>query len=154
MNSRDRVRGALARTSIDRIPRYDSPWEDTIARWKTEGLPVDANVPEYFDFDIVLVGIDVSMRCPMKLISDEGEYRTVQDRYGYTVRHIVGKSRTVECLEHVTTDKDRWQDLKGGFRFDPSDTARIDRASVNRERADRLQQRQAAAWVGHGPGVR
>jgi len=129
MDSRTRVQRALARASIDRIPRYDSPWEDTIARWKSEGLPEDADLVDYFGFDMILVGIDVSMRRPMKLISREGEYRTVQDRYGYTVRQIVGKARTVQCLEHVTTDKEKWQELKNGFRLDPADTARIDEGS-------------------------
>jgi len=126
MQGRERVRGAIARTPIDRIPMRDGPWEDTVARWETEGLPRGAALTEYFDWDIVGMSIDVSMRLPRRLIADDGEYRTIQDRYGYTVRHIKGKSRTFECLDHVTKSREVWGEIKAGFRLDPADTARID----------------------------
>lgn len=126
MDGRTRVRNAIERKPMDRIPIAESPWEDTVTRWESEGLAKGADLAALFDWDIVDMSIDVSMRLPHRLVADDGEYVTIEDRYGYTVRKIKGKSRTIECLHHVTTGKDAWRDLAPRFRFDPTDTARID----------------------------
>jgi uroporphyrinogen decarboxylase len=126
MDGRTRVRNTVERKPVDRIPMHESPWEDTVARWESEGLPKGADLAAYFDWDIVGMSVDLSMRLPRRLIADDGEYRTLEDRYGYTVRHIKGKSRTFECLRHVNTGRDAWRNLAPRFRFDPADTARID----------------------------
>ncbi len=129
MDGRARVDAAIRRLPADRIPIHDAPWEDTLARWESEGFPRGGDPRVEFGWDIVTMSVDLSMRLPHRLISLDGGYRTIQDRYGYTVRHYVGKSRTFECLEHVNTGPERWRTLREGFRFDPEDTARIDTRS-------------------------
>jgi len=126
MDSRTRVKNTIDRRPTDRIPRYDNLWEDTVARWKTGGYPTDVDPIEFFDWDIVTMGIDLSMRLEHRLISRNDEYEVVQDRYGYTVKRVLGKSRTMECLDHVTKNKEAWNDLRQRFEFDPTDTSRID----------------------------
>jgi uroporphyrinogen decarboxylase len=126
MDSRTRVCNAIERKPIDRIPRYDSPWVDTIERWKSEGLPGDTDLVDFFDFDFILIGVDISMRYEHKLISEDNEYRVIRDRYGYTTKSAVGVSRTFEVLDCVTENKDVWKELRHRFQFDPNDTARID----------------------------
>ena len=129
MDGRTRVRHAIERQELDRLPRFDSPWEDTLALWRQQGLPADVEPEDYFDWDIRLMGIDVSMRCEQKVVADDGEYVTVADRYGYTVRKAKGKARALGFTNQVTTDKDAWQRLRPRFTFDPNDRSRIDRAS-------------------------
>ena len=126
MNSRTRVKNVLEGKPVDRIPKHDTPWIDTIRRWESEGLPVGADLVDFFDFDMLLIGVDTSMRCEQRLLSRDGDYEVTQDRYGYTVRIPVGVSRTFEVLDTVTKDRQAWQRLKHRFQFDPSDSARID----------------------------
>ena len=38
MTGRERVIAAIERKPLDRIPRYDGFWEDTLQRWESEGL--------------------------------------------------------------------------------------------------------------------
>ena len=126
MDSLTRVRNAIERKAIDRIPIFDAAWEDTLSAWQKEGFPADTYPGDFFDWDIVTLSVDTSMGLEQKLLSDDGEYRVIQDRHGYTVKKIIGKSRTVECLDHVTTDRQTWENLKHRFQFNPKDKSRVD----------------------------
>ena len=129
MDSRTRVRHAIERKPLDRVPRFDSFWEDTIAAWVKQGYPKDVPPDDYFDWDFATMSLDISMRQEQRLLKDDGEFRTVQDRHGYTIRKAIGKSRTIEVLDHVTRDMDSWNQVKAGFTLDPRDKSRLDDAS-------------------------
>lgn len=137
MNSRERVIRTLKRQRPDRVPMMDSLWEDTLTGWYEEGLPEavtegdffqDAaqRVANYFDFDIEYMALDTSPRLEQKILSDDGEFIVYQDRFGYTVKKVKGKSRTMHFLDHVTKDRAAWERIKSRFVLDPQDTARID----------------------------
>lgn len=128
MDSRTRVRYAIERKPIDRVPRYDSFWEDTLSAWREQGMP-DTPPDDYFDWDMRMMYVDASMRAEQKVIEQNDEFITFQDRAGYTVRKMQGKSRALEWIDHVTKDRAAWDELRDRFRFDPDDTARIDTAS-------------------------
>jgi uroporphyrinogen decarboxylase len=129
MDGKERVTRALERRRPDRIPIYDSPWEDSFTRWHSEGLPKDVAFEDYFDFDIDILGIDTSPRLPMQVVANDGEYITYRDRFGYTVRKSVGKSRTMHFSDHYTVDRAAWEALKRRWIMDPADsTARLDDA--------------------------
>ena len=139
MNSRERVVRTLTFEHPDRVPMSDALWEDTVTRWYGEGLPRDAisedvfqgsgGIAGYFGFDIDHVSIDASPRLPQQLLSDDGEYVTYRDRYGYTVRKARGKSRTMQFSDHVTVDHAAWDQLRKRFVLHPGDTARVDTSS-------------------------
>lgn len=126
MNGKTRVAGAIRREPIDRIPRYDSFWEDTLTQWRTQGMDADTDPDDFFDWDIRMMHMDASMRQEQKIIEADDECIVYQDRAGYTVRKMIGKSRALEWIDHVTKDKTTWRGLESGFAFDPSDTARVD----------------------------
>ncbi len=125
MDSRTRVIHALTRKSLDRIPRSESLWEDTETLWRTQGLG-NRDVIEVLGGDIDTMSLDLSMRRPQILLKQDGQFITVQDRFGYTVRKFLGKSRSMEFSDHFTKDKTVWQQVKPRFRFNPDDTARLD----------------------------
>ena len=129
MDSRTRVINTLQRKPVDRIPRYDALWEDTLTEWKAQGFPDDADPGEFFDWDIVTMSMDASMRLESKVIETDGEFVVYRDRAGYTVRKIVGKARALDFQDHVTKDRETWDKLKAGFAFDPNDTSRLDTKS-------------------------
>lgn len=140
MDSKERVIRTLNRQQPDRVPMTDAFWEDTLTRWYDEGLPREAvsndvfgeavgGVPEYFGFDFDYISLDASPRLEQKLLSDDGEYVIYQDRFGYTVKKSKGKSRTMDFMDHVTKDKDAWEQIKERFILDLDGTARVDQAS-------------------------
>lgn len=126
MNSRTRVKRTIERKPADRVPCYDALWEDTLTAWEAQGFPEGADPGEHFDWDIVMMNLDLSMRQEQKILSKEGQYVTVQDRCGYTIRKAIGKSRSLHFMDHVTKDKATWQELKGRFVLDENDRARLD----------------------------
>ncbi len=127
MDSRERVIRAIERRQPDRVPFAEHFWEDTVTRWHGEGFPEGMSPDEYFDFDIVHVGIDSSPRFKAELIEDDGEWRTIRDRFGYTVRMIKGKSRTMDYLSYPAPDKAAWKTVKPMFVMHEDEPARIDR---------------------------
>ncbi len=140
MDSRERVIRTLNREHPDRVPMTDAFWEDTLTGWYDEGLSREAvsndvfseavgGIPEYFGFDFDYISLDASPRLEQKLLSDDGEYVIYQDRFGYTVKKSKGKSRTMDFMDHVTKDKDAWDQIKERFVLDLDGTARVDQAS-------------------------
>jgi len=133
MNSRERVIRTLNRTRPDRVAMSDAIWEDTMTRWRAEGMPAgvgggarDMTLTDYFGFDFDYMSIDASPRMPQEVIAQDDEYITYRDRYGYTVKKSIGKSRTVLFMDHVTKDRAAWQEIKGRFTLDKAGSARID----------------------------
>ena len=136
MNSRERVIRTLNRTRPDRVPMGDSIWEDTMARWHEEGLALgvggqarDMSLTDYFGFDFDYMSIDASPRMPQEVIAQDDEYITYRDRYGYTIKKSIGKSRTVLFMDHVTKDRATWEGIKSQFTLDKAGSARIDNES-------------------------
>jgi uroporphyrinogen decarboxylase len=129
MNGRERVRNAIRRGPLDRVPRYDAFWEDVPARWETEGLPAGTDLAEYFDFDIRMMCVDASMRLPQESVHFDDTWMVFRDRTGCTIRKHRSRASTVEFSEHVTKDQETWQRLKPRFRLDPDDASRLDTRS-------------------------
>lgn len=125
MKSRDRVIAAIERQPADRIPIYDSFWQDTLDRWRQEGFEQDANPEDFFDFDIHVMGVDTSPRFEPELLKEEGEMITIRDRFGYVVKKEKNKSRTMLFLSHPVTTWQEWQAVKDRFQIDPAAPARV-----------------------------
>ena len=141
MTSRERVIAAIERKPLDRIPRYDGFWEDAIERWLGEGLHlpepktiqvngetkmIDNPVYEYFNFDILPLYMDISMRFPTGLVADDGVKITVADRCGYTAQKFKGRASSMHFISHMVEDEDDWEKYKERLTLDPNDTARVD----------------------------
>lgn len=126
MTGRERVIAAIERTGPDRVPMFDAFWEDTLTRWHSEGLPVDAAPHEYFSFDITDMGIDSSPRFTPELIGEDNEFYTFRDRFGYVAKKYRGKSRTLDFLSHPVASRDDWRQVRGMFTMSDDNRARID----------------------------
>lgn len=141
MTGRERVIGAIRRTPIDRVPRYDAFWEDAIERFEREGLvlpetkkimvdgeekSIGRPVDFAFDFDLVQLFMDISMRFPSSVLEDDGEKIIVADRCGYTAQKFKGRASSMHFISHMIEDEDDWEEHKGRFAFDADDTARVD----------------------------
>jgi hypothetical protein len=60
MTSHERLRRVYDHQEPDRLPLTDSPWGVTVERWRTEGLPADANVGDSFGFEKTDTGTRVT----------------------------------------------------------------------------------------------
>ena len=110
MDSRTRVQNVLARRPVDRIPIHDAFWEDTLSLWRTQGLG-EQDPSDLFEMDFDAMYLDLSGRAEQKVLAEDGQMITFQDRAGYVVRKFAGKSRSMEFLDHFTKDKGKWPEL-------------------------------------------
>ena len=90
MSSRERVWTAISCHEPDRVPSFDTPWTATVQRWYREGLPEGVDPREYFDFDIVQVGVDLSPRYPVYTIQETDKFIIETNNIGGTWRNRHG----------------------------------------------------------------
>lgn len=130
MTHRERIQAALAFERPDRLPCHETPWEQTLAAWRKQGLPEGVSLEDYFGFDLSFMYLDVSPRFEQQVLQREGGMITYEDRFGYTIRKPEGISSTMEFLSHRTTGPEIWQEIKPRFRFSagPNEPARLDDA--------------------------
>jgi len=126
MTGRERVTAAVEHRSPDQVPVAEHFWDDTITEWRNEGFPEDVTADEYFDFDIIHLGIDASPRFKSLLLEDDGEWITMRDRFGYVVRKLKHKSRTVDYQSYPVPDRAAWEAVRGMFVMRRGEGARID----------------------------
>ncbi|MBN1623202.1 MAG: hypothetical protein JXN10_05830 [Clostridia bacterium] len=146
MKHRERVIAALDFRESDRIPKYDSFWQQTVELYKKSGLEeklsknpilevdglmrtIGNPIEDYFDFDIDILSIDTSLRMPYEVLSEEKEFIVIQDHYGYTVKKFKDKSGSMHFINHVTKDRETWDALKERMVFNENDTSRLDSIS-------------------------
>ena len=141
MTGRKRVIAAIERQPMDRIPRFDAFWEDTLPAWEKQGLrlpqvkkitvegrekSIGSPAGAYFDMDLVQLFMDISMRFLTEVLEEDDETVTVSDRCGYTLKKFKNKTSSVHFISHMTEDRGDWDKYKDRFRLDPIDSARVD----------------------------
>lgn len=141
MTGRERVIGAIERSPIDRVPKYDVFWEDTLEKYIREGLQlpqmskiivdgeekiIGNSIEQYFDFDISCFYMDVSMRFPASVLDDDGVKITIEDRCGYTAQKFKNRASSMHFWGHKVSNEDDWNKYKIQFKFNPNDKARVD----------------------------
>ena len=67
MTTHERFSRMFEHREADRVPIIDIPWEETIQRWHSEGMPAGVDYVEFFGLDRVAeVMVDNSPRYPEK----------------------------------------------------------------------------------------
>ncbi len=127
MTSRERVLMSLNHKEPDRIPMQDSPWAATIKRWKTEGLPDDADISEYFGWDFAFFGADCTPRFPVKVIEKNEKFIVQTTPQGGTRKNFRDYTTTPEIIGWPIKTKDDWKEIKK--RLNP-DFTRVDWVSA------------------------
>jgi uroporphyrinogen decarboxylase len=112
MIPRERVLAALNHEEADRVPIHDSPWAATVERWHGEGLPVDVNPAEYFDYEIVCFGADTSPRFPVEVVEETKEYIVHTTSYGGLRRDHKDYSTTPEIVDYPCKSREDWERIK------------------------------------------
>ena len=138
MTSRERVLATLNGDIPDRVGRTDSPWAETMVRWKAEGLQEDQDIHELFGFDFGgLPWPDLSLRLPTEVFEECDEYIVQRDANGVKRKDMKRESgHTPHWLDYTVKTSRDWFEHKE--RLTPSD----DRIAANmRESYDALRAR-------------
>jgi uroporphyrinogen decarboxylase len=116
------------RRDHDRVPRYESFWDETVARWQTEGFRGDyAAALEFVQPDMWRIGWSWPVCFPGqdKLVDEDKETKVIRDAQGKLVRYWKGKSGTPEHLGFDCDTRDKWEKtykpalLDSGLQVDP-----------------------------------
>jgi len=128
---RQRIKSALAFERPDSLPCHETPWEQTLAAWRAQGLPDDVSIEDHFGFDLSFMFLDTSPRFEQKILKRDGGMITYEDRFGYTLEKAEGISSTIDFQEHRTASPEAWDAIKPRFVLDtdPAEPARVDDTS-------------------------
>ncbi len=128
MTPRQRVAMAVAHEEPDRAPCDDSFWEDTLARFRREGVPQDVSPTDHFEFDIEHMHLDASPRLPEKIIAEDDQTITAASRYGYSARKWKGRGGALHYFDHASTTRQALEVIKRRMVVDVDGQARIGKA--------------------------
>jgi uroporphyrinogen decarboxylase len=119
----ERLNRAISRQGPDRIPVSDFFWQGFIDNWrKKKGLPEDADINRYYDFDYIVTmpNCDPHIR-KFEILKDTEEETVVRTGFDAVIRRVKDHQMPVwDYFETNTIEK------LGSFQFDdPWDTRRF-----------------------------
>ncbi|MBM4087728.1 MAG: hypothetical protein FJ272_23305, partial [Planctomycetes bacterium] len=132
MTSRERFLRALRHQEADRVPISDAPWETTIARWRREGLPKDKSPFDYFGYERIAQGVDLSFQLPKVTREETETCKIVKDGFGATTRVFKGQESVPELVDFAITDRRTWEEHKPRMAWNDSRVAWDSGVKANR----------------------
>jgi len=153
MTSRERIIRHMNGQPTDRLPfviRWE-PWDQTIERWKSEGMKNDPDWYDLFDFDPFSreAGVNFGI-CPpfeWEILEDEGETIVFRDEQGTIKRDSKREMTMPQFLDYPVKDWKTWEQHK--WRFDPDTPERFPADWV--KRCKELRECEALVLVGTYP---
>lgn len=112
MTSRERILRVLHHQEPDRVPIQDVPWEYTIRRWKTEGMPADADPTSYFGYEFGSLGPDISLQLPEETIEETETQRLYRDNKGAVTRVFKDHESVPETVDFTISSAKAWEEHK------------------------------------------
>ena len=117
LSAKETIRRLFSEGGTDRITVRDTPWKDTIRKWKEQGYPVDdAGKPldpvDAFDYDMAGCGAKFEWKAKIVeevLIEETEEWKTVRDGNGAVLKWWKNKSGTPEHMAFDMTSRNRWE---------------------------------------------
>ncbi|MCL2043069.1 MAG: hypothetical protein FWG89_02905 [Treponema sp.] len=117
MTTKERLTLAFEHREADRIPIADHPWAGTLARWKQEGMPPDADWRDFFDVDkIETIQADNSPRFERKIIEENDRFVISTTEWGVTLKNFKIPDSTPEFLDYTVTDPASWEKAKARMK--------------------------------------
>lgn len=114
LTSRERVQRMFERKDQDRVPRYDSYWNETIARWQGEGLKGDhAAALDMLETDFHSLGVIWPRPFPNQriIVEEDAETQVIRDEFGATGRFWKDKSGTPEHIGFDCDSREKWETI-------------------------------------------
>lgn len=114
LTSRERVQRMFARQDHDRIPRYDSYWDETLHRWAAEGLRGGhQGALDLLGADFHSIGVLWPSPFPGQhiVLEQDAEREVIRDHWGAVGRFWRHKSGTPEHLSFDCDSRARWESV-------------------------------------------
>ncbi len=114
MTSRERILSILTEGKADRVGMDESPWSETLVRWREEGLPEGVSVQDYFGMDLAKIGgFNLTFNFPEEILEETDEYVIKKDANGVTAKRIKGESgHTPHWIDHTIKTRADWEENK------------------------------------------
>lgn len=131
MTSRERIKKIFNFQIPDRVGIYDYYWNETLERWRHEGLPEDILYEEYFNHDVWYTmefwesDFDQSLRIPEKIVEETEDTLTRVNEFGMTERVLKGVSGAAQILDVKVKNRRDWEECKS-LLVPSEDRIRID----------------------------
>jgi hypothetical protein len=139
MTARERFHATMNFGQPDRVPYWEwiGYWEETLPRWRKEGLPEDVHPQEFFGLDhyeILPISIRLLPRFKREVISEDTEYRIERVGAGtaYETDHLMegavvrirkdAAKIMPQFISFPVTDRASWNEFKK--RLNPKSPAR------------------------------
>ncbi len=145
MTSRERILTALNHQEPDRVPIHDGPWRATIARWHKEGLPESVTPAEYFGYEMVFTGCDLSPRFPIETLEETEDYIVQKTAKGGVIRNFHDLASTPEQIDHPIKSKKDWPPIEDRLH---ADRARVEWDSMRAQLEEVRSQGKFSLFVG------
>ncbi|MCE9614327.1 MAG: hypothetical protein K8T26_08625 [Lentisphaerae bacterium] len=114
LSGRERVVRALERRDHDRVPRHETLWPETIARWREQGLDGDADrVRERLGSDLAFTLWSWPVPFPGRedVLEETDETKLVRGPMGKIERLWKHKSGTPEHVSFDCSSREKWLDV-------------------------------------------
>ncbi len=142
MTAKQRITRMFEHLEADRIPIFDYPWQSTIERWHSEGMPEGVDYVDYFGLDrIVTIQVDNSPRFEEKTIEETDEYRIYATDWGVTLKNWKHAASTPQYLDFKVVDRKSWDKAK--VRMKPTK----DRIDWQYLKHNYSKWRKAGSWI-------
>lgn len=118
MNNKDRIINTVLCKKVDRLPYLCEfgPWEETLIRWSSEGMPPKYQWKEHLDLDKGVFKLPVNLgffpEFKTEVIEVRGEYDIMQDRFGVISKVKRNVSTIPSYLSFPVTCMEDWNVIK------------------------------------------
>jgi len=121
MNSRERILAALNGSDMDRLPICEiGIWPETEQRWRTEGMPEDVSLADYFNLDkISILSYNPSLMLPAKVMEENESFVVATDGDGNTYKQLRNRGQSPpNYIDFSVKSPDDWAKLRGNLNAD------------------------------------
>ena len=109
MDSRELVTRVLNRQPVERIPMYDSYWNEVIRDFHEQGVPENMSMEDYFKLDIGLFYFEQDFLLPTEVLDVNENVRTEKDGWGTTNKVFLDSQSTPGMIDFAVKTRDEWE---------------------------------------------
>lgn len=100
---------------------WESFWGQTLARWRTEGMPADADSYAYFGLDSTCTtSIDWTAQFPTEVIEDAEAYTILRNANGALEKRFKDHDATPHWWDFALTDRASWEEIRPRMQWNES----------------------------------
>ena len=154
MTGFERMTNALAHRRVDRLPRNESIWGETVARWRSEGhVGKDEDLAEHFGMSLRTGGWLTSVAdldFTTEVIEEDEETVLERNGNGAVLRRHKQHASTPEHVDFAVKERPQWEELIKPHLIDV-DRRRIPFEAYRAQKAKADENQEFFCWAGVAP---